>query len=36
MNLEVALGETRGALNGIHRIHVLVTPDCLDSWEMQR
>jgi hypothetical protein len=36
MNLEVALAETRSVLMDVHGIHVLVTPDCLDSWEMQR
>ena len=36
MNLCVALGETASVLKDVDESHILVTPDCLDSWEMQR
>jgi hypothetical protein len=36
MNLCVALGETTSVLQGVCGIHILVTPDCLGFWEMQR
>jgi hypothetical protein len=33
MNLRVALGETASVLKCVDGIDILVTPDCLDSWE---